>query len=77
MQDTPAAPWSSPHDRWFLDHLATHILAFEGDSHVERSESDFEAYEQDNKRRLAGSAGCAPCGVLQHSPLEGWMGAKR
>ena len=40
------------HDRWFLDRLATHILAFEGDSHVEWFEGNFEAYEADKKRRL-------------------------
>jgi ATP-binding cassette ChvD family protein len=40
------------HDRWFLDRLATHILAFEGDSHVEWFEGNFEAYENDKKRRL-------------------------
>ncbi len=40
------------HDRWFLDRLATHILAYEGDSHVEWFEGNFEAYEEDKKRRL-------------------------
>ena len=40
------------HDRWFRDRLATHILAFEGDSHVEWFEGNFEAYEEDKKRRL-------------------------
>jgi len=40
------------HDRWFLDRLATHILAFEGDSHVEWFEGNYEAYEADLKRRL-------------------------
>jgi ATP-binding cassette ChvD family protein len=40
------------HDRWFLDRLATHILAFEGDSHVEWFEGNFDAYEEDKKRRL-------------------------
>jgi ATP-binding cassette ChvD family protein len=40
------------HDRWFLDRTATHILAFEGDSHVEWFEGNFEAYEEDKKRRL-------------------------
>ena len=40
------------HDRWFLDRLATHILTFEGDSHVEWFEGNFEAYEEDKKRRL-------------------------
>jgi ATP-binding cassette ChvD family protein len=40
------------HDRWFLDRLCTHILAFEGDSLVEWFEGNFEAYEDDKKRRL-------------------------
>ena len=40
------------HDRWFLDRLATHILAFEGDSHVEWFEGNFQDYEADKKRRL-------------------------
>ncbi len=40
------------HDRWFLDRLATHILSFEGDSHAEWFEGNFEAYEDDKKRRL-------------------------
>jgi ATP-binding cassette ChvD family protein len=40
------------HDRWFLDRLATHILAFEGDSQVDWFEGNFEAYEEDKKRRL-------------------------
>jgi ATP-binding cassette ChvD family protein len=40
------------HDRWFLDRMATHILAFEGDSHVEWFEGNFEMYEEDKKRRL-------------------------
>ena len=40
------------HDRWFLDRMCTHIMAFEGDSHVEWFEGNFEAYEEDKKRRL-------------------------
>ncbi len=44
------------HDRWFLDRLATHILAFEGDSHVEWFEGNFEEYEEDKKRRLGEDA---------------------
>jgi sulfate-transporting ATPase len=44
------------HDRWFLDRLATHILAFEGDSHVEWFEGNFQAYEADKKRRLGANA---------------------
>jgi ATP-binding cassette ChvD family protein len=44
------------HDRWFLDRIATHILAFEGDSHVEWFEGNYEAYEADKKRRLGADA---------------------
>jgi len=44
------------HDRWFLDRLATHILAFEGDSHVEWFEGNFQDYEADKRRRLGNDA---------------------
>ncbi len=44
------------HDRWFLDRLATHILAFEGDSRVEWFEGNFQAYEDDKRRRLGDAA---------------------
>jgi ATP-binding cassette ChvD family protein len=40
------------HDRWFLDRIATHILAFEGDSHVEWFEGNYQDYEKDKMRRL-------------------------
>ncbi|MCI5112477.1 MAG: energy-dependent translational throttle protein EttA [Marivita sp.] len=44
------------HDRFFLDRLCTHILAFEGDAHVEWFEGNFEDYEEDKKRRLGADA---------------------
>ncbi len=44
------------HDRFFLDRLATHILAFEGDSHVEWFEGNFASYEEDKRRRLGDAA---------------------
>ena len=44
------------HDRWFLDRIATHILAFEGDSHVEWFEGNWQAYEEDRRRRLGAAA---------------------
>ncbi len=44
------------HDRFFLDRLCTHILAFEGEAHVEWFEGNFEAYEEDKKRRLGPDA---------------------
>ena len=44
------------HDRWFLDRIATHMLAFEGDSHVEWFQGNFQEYEEDKKRRLGADA---------------------
>jgi len=44
------------HDRWFLDRIATHILAFEGDSHVEWFEGNYQEYETDRRRRLGADA---------------------
>ena len=44
------------HDRWFLDRIATHMLAFEGDSHVEWFEGNYADYEADRKRRLGADA---------------------
>ncbi len=44
------------HDRWFLDRIATHILAFEGDSHVEFFDGNYSEYEEDKKRRLGHDA---------------------
>jgi ATP-binding cassette ChvD family protein len=47
------------HDRWFLDRIATHILAFEGDSHVEFFQGNYREYEEDKRRRL-GEEGAQP-----------------
>jgi ATPase subunit of ABC transporter with duplicated ATPase domains len=44
------------HDRWFLDRIATHMLAFEGESQVRFFEGNFQAYEADRKRRLGSDA---------------------
>jgi ATPase subunit of ABC transporter with duplicated ATPase domains len=44
------------HDRWFLDRIATHILAFEGDSRVRFMEGNFSEYEADRQRRLGEDA---------------------
>jgi energy-dependent translational throttle protein EttA len=44
------------HDRWFLDRIATHMLAFEGDSHVEWFEGNYQDYEGDRKKRLGAAA---------------------
>ncbi|GBD57926.1 energy-dependent translational throttle protein EttA [Gluconobacter wancherniae] len=55
------------HDRWFLDRLATHILAFEGDSHVEWFEGNFQDYEADKRRRLGPDA--TEPGRIKYRPL--------
>ncbi len=52
LEDFPGCAVVISHDRFFLDRLATHILSFEGDSKVEWFEGNFEAYEDDKKRRL-------------------------
>ena len=52
LEDFPGCAVVISHDRFFLDRLATHILAFEGDSQVDWFEGNFEAYEEDKKRRL-------------------------
>ena len=56
LEDFPGCVVVISHDRFFLDRLATHILAFEGDSHVEWFEGNFESYEEDKKRRLGDAA---------------------
>jgi ATP-binding cassette ChvD family protein len=56
LQDFAGCAVIISHDRWFLDRLATHILAFEGDSHVEWFEGNYQAYEVDKKRRLGVAA---------------------
>ncbi|MBI2787433.1 MAG: energy-dependent translational throttle protein EttA [Elusimicrobia bacterium] len=52
IQAFPGCAVVISHDRWFLDRIATHILAFEGDSQVTWFEGNFEAYEEDKKKRL-------------------------
>jgi ATP-binding cassette ChvD family protein len=52
LEDFPGCAVIISHDRFFLDRIATHILSFEGDSHVEWFEGNFEDYEADKKRRL-------------------------
>jgi len=56
LEDFPGCAVVISHDRFFLDRLATHILAFEGDSRVEWFEGNFEAYEKDKRRRLGDHA---------------------
>jgi ATP-binding cassette ChvD family protein len=53
----PGCVLVTSHDRWFLDRVATHVLAFEGDSHVEWFEGNFSEYEKDLKRRKGDQAG--------------------
>lgn len=56
LEDFPGCAVIISHDRFFLDRIATHILAFEGDSHVEWFEGNFADYEEDKRRRLGDAA---------------------
>ncbi|HLS16653.1 MAG TPA: energy-dependent translational throttle protein EttA [Paenalcaligenes sp.] len=56
------------HDRWFLDRIATHILAFEGDSHVEFFAGNYQEYEEDKRRRLGEQA--AQPRRIRYKPLR-------
>jgi ATPase subunit of ABC transporter with duplicated ATPase domains len=56
LVDFPGCAVVISHDRWFLDRIATHILAFEGDSHVEWFEGNYQDYEKDYKRRKGADA---------------------
>ncbi|MBQ8250930.1 MAG: energy-dependent translational throttle protein EttA [Alphaproteobacteria bacterium] len=56
LMNFPGCAVITSHDRWFLDRLATHILAFEGDSQVVYFEGNYEEYEADKKRRLGADA---------------------
>ncbi len=56
LVDFPGCAVVISHDRWFLDRIATHILAFEGDSHVEWFEGNYEDYEKDRKKRMGADA---------------------
>lgn len=64
----PGCVFVTSHDRWFLDRLATHILAYEGDSQVVWFEGNFEEYEKDKKRRL-GEDACNPHRI-KYKPLN-------
>ena len=59
MLEFPGCAMVISHDRWFLDRIATHIIAFEGDSHVEFFPGNYNEYEADKKRRL-GEEGARP-----------------
>ena len=56
LLEFPGNAFVISHDRWFLDRIATHILAFEGDSHVEFFPGNYKEYEEDKKRRLGEEA---------------------
>ncbi|HVR18894.1 MAG TPA: energy-dependent translational throttle protein EttA [Polyangiaceae bacterium] len=56
LLDFPGCAVIITHDRWFLDRVATHILAFEGDSHVEWFEGNYRMYEEDRRRRFGEDA---------------------
>ena len=64
----PGCVLVTSHDRWFLDRLATHIIAYEGDSQVVWFEGNFEEYEKDKKRRL-GEDACNPH-AIRYKPLQ-------
>jgi energy-dependent translational throttle protein EttA len=59
LLEFPGNTFVISHDRWFLDRIATHILAFEGDSHVEFFQGNYREYEADKKRRM-GEEGAQP-----------------
>ncbi|HXH01245.1 MAG TPA: energy-dependent translational throttle protein EttA [Xanthomonadaceae bacterium] len=59
LLEFPGNTFVISHDRWFLDRIATHILSFEGDSHVELFQGNYREYEEDKKRRL-GEEGAKP-----------------
>ena len=69
LLDFPGCGIVISHDRWFLDRIATHILAFEGNSHVEFYAGNYEDYEQDRQRRL-GTESDAPRRI-RFKPLSG------
>src|SRR5665811_1973614 len=56
LLEFPGCAMVISHDRWFLDRIATHILSFEGDSHVEFFQGNYREYEDDKKRRLGEEA---------------------
>ncbi|MGI9326228.1 MAG: energy-dependent translational throttle protein EttA [Pseudomonadales bacterium] len=58
------------HDRWFLDRVATHMLAFEGDSHVEWFAGNFSDYEKDHKKRLAAAGMDTTPTRVRYKPLQ-------
>ncbi|HQW65329.1 MAG TPA: energy-dependent translational throttle protein EttA, partial [Pseudomonadota bacterium] len=68
LLEFPGCVFVISHDRWFLDRIATHILAFEGDSHVEFFPGNYHEYEEDKKRRLGDEA--AKPHRIKYKPLR-------
>jgi ATPase subunit of ABC transporter with duplicated ATPase domains len=58
------------HDRWFLDRIATHILSFEGDSHVEWFSGNFSDYEVDHRKRLAANGTDSTPHRVRYKPIN-------
>ena len=70
LLEFPGCVFVISHDRWFLDRIATHILAFEGDSHVEFFPGNYHEYEEDKKRRLGDEARQAAPDQVQAAALR-------
>ncbi|NIP15632.1 MAG: energy-dependent translational throttle protein EttA [Pseudomonadales bacterium] len=70
LLDFPGSVLVISHDRWFLDRIATHILAFEGDSHVEWFAGNFSEYEADHRKRLAEQGRDAEPRRVRYKPLS-------
>ena len=70
IMNYPGCVLVTSHDRWFLDRLATHILAYEDEGHVEWFEGNFEEYEKDKRRRL-GEEACKPHRLRYKKLLKG------
>jgi ATP-binding cassette ChvD family protein len=68
LLEFPGCIFVISHDRWFLDRIATHILAFEGDSHVEFFPGNYHEYEEDKRRRLGDEA--AKPHRIKYKPLR-------
>ena len=68
LMDFPGCAVITSHDRWFLDRLAAHILAFEGDSQVVFFEGNYAEYEADKKRRLGVEADTPH--RIKYKPIE-------
>jgi sulfate-transporting ATPase len=78
LLEFPGNAFVISHDRWFLDRIATHILAFEGDSHVEFFQGNYREYEEDKKRRLGNACSSAtPAIPARATSRNCWSTARR